>query len=64
MGKKFRSKNLALNVQDLIKHGQMGGVDPYSASNGVARYATTVGGRHKRNRTKRRSSRRSRRSRR
>lgn len=56
----FNATNATMNVKDMIKNAQMkGGFEPYQAE-GVAKYASTVGGR-RRKRTRRRKSRRSRR---
>ena len=49
------------SISEMIKGAQKGGFDPYEASSGVARYASTVGGRRRRKRTRRKKSRRSRR---
>ena len=63
--KQFRKKNSALSYKSLLQEARKsykgGGVEPYSESGGVARYASTVGGRRRRNRQTRRNSRRSRR---
>jgi len=57
---KFNATNAAMNVNDMIKNAQKGGFEPYEAQ-GVAKYASTIGGRRRRKRTRRRKSRRSRR---
>jgi hypothetical protein len=49
------------DIAKMIRGAQSGGFDPYEASAGVARYASTVGGRRRRKRTRRKKSRRSRR---
>jgi hypothetical protein len=61
----FRKKNSALSYKDLLQQARKsykgGAVEPYVESGGVARYASTVGGRRRRSRQTRRKSRRSRR---
>ena len=59
----FAQKNSASNYKSLLRDARRGGgFEPNTESGGVARYATTVGGRRKRNKkTRRRMSRRSRR---
>ena len=62
--KQFKQQNASLSFKDLLKAARKSykggsGVSPYAASVGVARYATTVGGRSRRNRKSRRKSRRS-----
>jgi hypothetical protein len=54
---KFRQKNQSLSFKQLLKSAKKsykgGDVKPFSANNGVSRYATTIGGRRKSRRNKR-----------